>query len=196
MWSALINIGKALDIKPNILKFLLCVLKLNSYSNASGFFYRFVACAFLFFEVMSVLLIDRYQNATSKAISQHELKKVQLQERYTLKTQDSTGHLKTLCMSVLSLVVALESEWKRYSSSQSDKKTLAFEYEFSLSVKERPQFHFKYHCFRTISFHETRHQSYCFKWWLQYMIRAMFHQVWVHIKTGRFVECVAAFKTF
>ena len=103
--------------------------KLNSYSNA--FSYRFVACAFPFFEVKSVLPIDRYQNATSKAISLHELIKVQLQERYTLVTQDTIGHLKTLCMSVLSLVVALESEWKRYSSSQSIKKTLVFEYEFS-----------------------------------------------------------------
>ena len=74
------------------------------------FFYRFVACAFPVFEVNSVLPIDRYQNATSKAISLHELKKVQLQERYTLVTQISIGHLKTLCMSVLSLVVALESE--------------------------------------------------------------------------------------
>ena len=68
-----------------------------------------------FFEVKSVLPIDWYQNATSKAISLHELKKVQLQEWYTLLTQDSIGHLKTLCMSVLSLVMALESEWKRYS---------------------------------------------------------------------------------
>ena len=42
-------------------------------------------------------------------------KKLKLQERYTLVTQDSIGHLKTLCMSVLSLAVALESEWKRYS---------------------------------------------------------------------------------
>ena len=83
---------------------------------------------------MSVLLIDRYQNATWKAISLQELKKVQLQERYTLVTHDSIGHLKTLCMSVLSLVVALESKWKCYSSSQSDKKMLAFEYEFSLSL--------------------------------------------------------------
>ena len=55
-----------------------------------------------------------------------ELKKVQLQERYTLVTQDSIGHLKTLCISVLLLVVALKSEWKCYSSSQSDKKALAF----------------------------------------------------------------------
>ena len=84
-------------------------IKLNSYSNASIFFYRFVACAFPFFEVKSVLPIDRYQNATSKAVSLHELKKVKLQERYTLLTQDSIGHLKTLCMSVLSLVVASRS---------------------------------------------------------------------------------------
>ena len=44
------------------------------------FFNRFVACAFpfffFFFEVKSVLPIDRYQNATSKAISLHELKKI------------------------------------------------------------------------------------------------------------------------
>ena len=85
-------------------------IKLNSYSIAS-IFYRFVACAFpVFFEVKSILPIDRYQNATSKAISLHELKNVQLQERYMLVTQDSIGHLKTLRMSVLSLVVALESE--------------------------------------------------------------------------------------
>ena len=96
------------------------------HTRTLAFFYRFVACAFLFFEVKSVIPIDRYQNATSKAISLHELKKVQLQERYTLLTQDSIGHLKTLCMSVLSLVVAMESEWQRDSSSQSDKKTLAF----------------------------------------------------------------------
>ena len=79
--------------------------------------------------------MDRYQNATLRAISLHELKKVQLQEHFTLVTQDSIGHLKTLCMSGLSLAVAFESEWKRYSSSQSDKKTLAFEYEFSFKLK-------------------------------------------------------------
>ena len=49
-------------------------------------------------------------------------------------TQDSIGHLKTLCMNVLSLAVALESEWKCYSLSQSDEKTLAFEYEFSFKI--------------------------------------------------------------
>ena len=58
---------------------------------------------------MSVSPIDQYQNATPRAISQHKLKKVQLQKRFTLLTQDSIGHLKTLCMSVLSLAVAFES---------------------------------------------------------------------------------------
>ena len=109
-------------------------IKLNSYSNASVFL-SLCRMRISVFEVKSILPIDRYQNATSKAISQHGLKKVQLQEWYTLMTQDSIGHLKTLCMSVLSLVVALESEWKRYSSSQSDKKTLAFEYEFSFILR-------------------------------------------------------------
>ena len=50
-------------------------VKLNSYST-QAFFYHFVACAFPFFKVKSVLPIDEYQNATSKAISLHELKKV------------------------------------------------------------------------------------------------------------------------
>ena len=82
-----------------------------------AFFIALSHAHFRFFEVKSVLPIDRYQNATSKVISLHELKKNQLQERHMLATQDSIGHLKTLCMSVLSLVVAMESERKRYSSS-------------------------------------------------------------------------------
>ena len=49
-------------------------------------------------------------NATPRAISLHELKKVQLQEGFMLVTEDSIGHLKTLYMSVLSLAVAFESE--------------------------------------------------------------------------------------
>ena len=44
-------------------------------------------------------------------------KKVQLQERFTLVTQDSTGHLKTPCMSILLLAVAFESEWKSSMNS-------------------------------------------------------------------------------
>ena len=40
------------------------------------FFITLSHAHFPFFEVKSVLPIDRYQNATSKAISQHELKKV------------------------------------------------------------------------------------------------------------------------
>ena len=55
-----------------------------------------------------------------------ELKKVQLQEHFTLMTQDSIGHLKTLCMSVLSLSSGVEFEWKHYGSLHSIKKTLPF----------------------------------------------------------------------
>ena len=61
------------------------------------FFFFLIALSHAHFRFLrsSVLPIDRYQNATSKAISQHELKTVQLQERYTLVTQDSIGRLKT-----------------------------------------------------------------------------------------------------
>ena len=113
-------------------------MKLNSYSNASVFL-SLCPMRISIFWGHEHQPIDWYQNATSKAISLHELKKVELQERYTRVTQDSIGHLKTLCMSVLSLAVALESEWKHYSSLQSDEKTQAFEYEFSLSL---PKWHF------------------------------------------------------
>ena len=39
----------------------------------------------------------------------HELKKVQLQERFMLKTQDSISRLKTICVSILSLSSGMES---------------------------------------------------------------------------------------
>ena len=130
-------------------------LKSWIHTRTQAFFYRFVTCAFPFFEVKSVLPIDRYQNATSKAISLHELKKVKLQEWYTLVTQDSIGHLKMLCMSVLSLVVALECEWKRYSSSQSDKKTLAFEYEFSLKKMKKKKKKKNLLCLRPIQYQSS-----------------------------------------
>ena len=84
-------------------------VRLDSYSNASVFLSLCRMCI-SFFEVKSVLPIDQYQNATPRAISLHELKKVKLQERFTLVPQDPIGHLKTLCMSVLSLAVAFESE--------------------------------------------------------------------------------------
>ena len=54
--------------------------------------------------------------AIPRAMPLHELKKVQLQERFMLMTHDSTGNLKTLCMSVLSLSGGVESEWKRYTT--------------------------------------------------------------------------------
>ena len=83
-------------------------------------FYHFVACAFPFFEVMSVWPIDRYQNATPRALSLYELKKVQLQKHSC--SWHSTGHLKMLCRSIYRSAVAFESEWKHYSSSLSVEK--------------------------------------------------------------------------
>ena len=46
---------------------------------------------------------------------------------------------------ILSVAVAFESEWKRYSSSQSDKKMLAFEYGFSLKVYMQSRDWFMFH---------------------------------------------------
>ena len=64
------------------------------------------------FEIMSVYpIIDQYQNAIPKAMPLHELKKDQIQQRFTLMTQDSIGPLKTLCMSVLLLSNGMESKW-------------------------------------------------------------------------------------
>ena len=71
------------------------------HTRTQAFFFLSLCCMRIsVFEAMSVLPIDRYQNATPRSISLHELQKVQLQERFTLVTQDSIGHLKTLCMSV------------------------------------------------------------------------------------------------
>ena len=55
-----------------------------------------------------------------------ELKKVQLQKRFMLMTQDSIDHPKMLCMSILSLSGGIDSEWKRYSSPLSIEKMLVF----------------------------------------------------------------------
>ena len=55
------------------------------------------------FEVMRAFAIDLYQNDIPRAVPLHKLKKVQLQECFMLMTGDSIGHLKTLCMSTLSL---------------------------------------------------------------------------------------------
>ena len=52
-------------------------------------------------------------------------------------TQDSIGHLKMLCMSVLSLAEAFESEWKRYSSLQSNKKKTSVRVWIQLYYQEQ-----------------------------------------------------------
>ena len=53
----------------------------------------------------------------------HEMKKVQLQEGFTLMKQDSIGHLKMFCKRVLLLSGGMESECKCYSSVLSIEKT-------------------------------------------------------------------------
>ena len=98
--------------------------KLNSYSKAS---------IFLSLCRMRISIFWGQERLTDRSISKrylkailiHEFEKVQLQERYTLVTQDSIVHLKTLCMSVLSLVVALESEWNATAHRKAIKKTLS-----------------------------------------------------------------------
>ena len=71
---------------------------------------------------MSVYLIDQYQNAIQNSGATPKVKRVQLQEPFTLMTYDSIGRLKTLCMSILSLSGGVESELKRCSSPFSVKK--------------------------------------------------------------------------
>ena len=82
------------------------------------FFHPFVTCTFMFFEVMHVYLMDQYQNATSKAMLLCELKKVQLQECFTLRTQDSISYImKMCCMSILLQVMVWSLNGKCCSSS-------------------------------------------------------------------------------
>ena len=77
-------------------------VKLNSYLNAKHVFITFSHANFHFWDPEH--LSD--QNVIPTAMLFHELKEVQLQERFMLMTH---GHLKTLCMSVLSLSGGLSS---------------------------------------------------------------------------------------
>ena len=53
---------------------------------------------------MKVYPMDRYQNVIPRAATPlHELKRVQLQDRFTLMTNDCIGHLKTPSVCVISL---------------------------------------------------------------------------------------------
>ena len=100
---------------------------LSSYSNTKCFFITSWHAHFCFCgRLMSIYLIDQYQNAIPRAMSLHELKKVQLQELFKLMTHDLIGHLNTPCMSVLSLSDGVESEWKCCSSLLNIEKMLAF----------------------------------------------------------------------
>ena len=101
-------------------------------NKASIFSPLFGMCIFVF-DGMRVYPIDWYQNAIPRAMPLQEFKRVQLQERFTLMSHDSIDHLKTLCMSILSLLCnsilllsgRVECEWKRCSSLLSVEKTLS-----------------------------------------------------------------------
>ena len=99
-------------------------VQLNSYSNAKRF--SSLSCKRItVFEVMKVYPIDRYQNAIPKAMPLHDLKKKSsiARAQFILMTHDSTGHLKTLWMTILSLIGGIiESEWKRHSSKKQTNK--------------------------------------------------------------------------
>ena len=61
------------------------------------------------FKGMSGYLIDWLQNTTPRGALLHELKKsLTFQDCFTLVTQDSIGHLQTLCLSVLLLSDSIE----------------------------------------------------------------------------------------
>ena len=70
------------------------------HTRTQTFFFIALSHAHFCFWGKSVLPIDRYQNATRRAILLQELKKVQLQEHFMHVTQDSIGHLKTLCSGI------------------------------------------------------------------------------------------------
>ena len=97
------------------------------------FFHGFLACSFLFFEVM-----DLYQNTIMSDSGPWVEKRVQLQERFTLMIHESICYLKMLCMGVLSLSGGMESKWitlqltPKHYKKKKKKKMLAFQYKSSL----------------------------------------------------------------
>ena len=85
------------------------------------------------FEVMCILPVDRYQNATLKAMPLHELKKVQqLQKHFMVLTKDFIGHLKMFRYECF-ITMAFVSNGNA-TALRTGLKTLAFKYEFSLNV--------------------------------------------------------------
>ena len=99
-------------------------------TQTQAFFYRFVACAFPCFEIISILPIDRYQNAMPRAT------RVQLQEHFTLIKHDSYWSSEN---AVHEHFIASSGVWvwmktRQLIAGQSDKKMCVFEYEFSLML--------------------------------------------------------------
>ena len=75
-------------------------LKAEFILKRKAFFHHFLTCAFLFLRGWASIQQIDIKNATPRAMLLHELKKVQLQERFMLMTHDSIGRLKMLCMSI------------------------------------------------------------------------------------------------
>ena len=105
-----------------------CRIKLDWYSNTKHF-YCFLACAFCF-EVLSVHLIDRYQNAVLRSDSAPCVENSSFSNfsrEFTLyDIIVYIGLLKMLCKSILSLSGGVESEWNWCSSPLRVEKGLAF----------------------------------------------------------------------
>ena len=126
--------------------------KLKLYLNAVFFLSLSHMCTSVF-EVMSVYPLDWYQNPIPRAMPLHELKKVQLQEHFTLMTHDSVDHLKILCVSVLSLSGGIESEWKATAHR-------------ALSIEKMPSFHMNPAFMRETDSHNWMSQESIQKWFL------------------------------
>ena len=105
------------------------VSKLHSYSNAKRFLIA-PSHAHFCFEVMNVYLIDLYQNPIPKVMPLHELKQVQLQERFRLMTHESI-QLKTLVIGVYRWAIVLSLNGNAAIHRSVLKKCLEFEYDES-----------------------------------------------------------------
>ena len=103
------------------------IFKLDSYGNtkASSFFIGLSHAHFHFWDherLSNRWISKRYPKSDA---TPWVGKKVQLQEHFMLMTQDSAGHLKTLCISILLLSDGVESEWKHCSSTSCVEKTIS-----------------------------------------------------------------------
>ena len=128
------------DISPKFLSSWI-----HTRTQAFFFFYRFVACAFPFFEVKSVLPIDRYQNATSKAISLHWVEKTSTSRAIHARdtgfywSSENALHERFIAsrgVGVWMKTLQLIAKRLKKKKTKTKTKTLAYEYEFSFRLVE------------------------------------------------------------